>query len=45
MGPQTPLLAGLAVYVVATALCALAPTVETLIAFRLLQGLRARPGS
>ncbi|MGW0942412.1 multidrug effflux MFS transporter [Streptomyces sp. NPDC002623] len=38
-GRRRPLLAGLAVYVVATALCALAPTIEMLVAFRLLQGL------
>ncbi|MER6959599.1 multidrug effflux MFS transporter [Streptomyces sp. NPDC000618] len=38
-GRRRPLLAGLAVYVVATALCALAPTIELLVAFRLLQGL------
>ncbi|MFE6171726.1 multidrug effflux MFS transporter [Streptomyces sp. NPDC056464] len=38
-GRRRPLLAGLAVYVVATALCALAPTVEFLVAFRLAQGL------
>ncbi|ANS64830.1 bicyclomycin resistance protein [Streptomyces lincolnensis] len=38
-GRRRPLLAGLAVYVVATVLCALAPTVEVLVAFRLLQGL------
>lgn len=38
-GRRRPLLAGLAVYVVATVLCALAPTVETLVAFRLTQGL------
>ncbi len=38
-GRRRPLLAGLAVYVVATALCALAPTVEALVAFRLAQGL------
>ncbi|MET9776062.1 Bcr/CflA family efflux MFS transporter [Streptomyces sp. NPDC006367] len=38
-GRRRPLLAGLAVYVVATALCALAPTVELLVAFRLAQGL------
>jgi MFS transporter, DHA1 family, multidrug resistance protein len=38
-GRRRPLLAGLAVYVVATVLCALAPTVETLVAFRLAQGL------
>lgn len=45
-GRRRPLLLGLAVYIVATALCALAPTIETLIAFRLVQGLgQARPGS
>ncbi|MDF3145525.1 MULTISPECIES: multidrug effflux MFS transporter [unclassified Streptomyces] len=38
-GRRRPLLAGLAVYVVATVLCALAPTVEFLVAFRLAQGL------
>ncbi|MES5825105.1 multidrug effflux MFS transporter [Streptomyces sp. RG80] len=43
-GRRRPLLVGLAVYVVATALCALAPTVETLVAFRLLQGLAGAAG-
>ncbi|MGN9762133.1 multidrug effflux MFS transporter [Streptomyces sp. SD31] len=38
-GRRRPLLAGLAVYVVATALCAFAPTIEFLVAFRLAQGL------
>ncbi|TXS45109.1 Bcr/CflA family efflux MFS transporter [Streptomyces sp. uw30] len=38
-GRRRPLLAGLVVNVVATALCALAPTVEFLVAFRLAQGL------
>ncbi|CAL9318649.1 multidrug effflux MFS transporter [Streptomyces sp. SudanB52_2052] len=38
-GRRRPLLAGLAVFVVATVLCALAPTVELLVAFRLAQGL------
>ncbi|WSB54021.1 multidrug effflux MFS transporter [Streptomyces cellulosae] len=38
-GRRRPLLAGLAVYVVATVLCAVAPTVELLVAFRLAQGL------
>ncbi|MGW1952069.1 multidrug effflux MFS transporter [Streptomyces sp. NPDC001920] len=38
-GRRRPLLCGLAVYVLATVLCALAPTVETLVAFRLAQGL------
>ncbi|MFJ3755658.1 multidrug effflux MFS transporter [Streptomyces sp. NPDC090080] len=43
-GRRRPLLAGLAVYVVATALCALAPNVETLVAFRLAQGLAGAAG-
>ncbi|MEU6445657.1 multidrug effflux MFS transporter [Streptomyces sp. NPDC046979] len=43
-GRRRPLLAGLAVYVVATALCALAPTVELLVAFRLIQGLAGAAG-
>ncbi|MGW2031862.1 multidrug effflux MFS transporter [Streptomyces sp. NPDC001761] len=43
-GRRRPLLAGLAVYLAATALCALAPTVETLIAFRLAQGLAGAAG-
>src|SRR5689334_25372105 len=43
-GRRRPLLAGLAVYVVATALCALAPTVEFLVGFRLLQGLAGAAG-
>lgn len=38
-GRRRPLLAGLAVFVVATVLCALAPTVELLVACRLAQGL------
>ncbi|GGY40477.1 multidrug effflux MFS transporter [Streptomyces djakartensis] len=38
-GRRRPLLTGLAVFVVATVLCALAPTVGLLIAFRLAQGL------
>jgi DHA1 family bicyclomycin/chloramphenicol resistance-like MFS transporter len=38
-GRRRPLLTGLALYVVATALCALAPTVQLLVAFRLAQGL------
>ncbi|MFD3804651.1 Bcr/CflA family multidrug efflux MFS transporter [Streptomyces sp. NPDC058611] len=38
-GRRRPLLAGMVVYVLATAICALAPTTELLIAFRLLQGL------
>ncbi|MDX3133201.1 multidrug effflux MFS transporter [Streptomyces europaeiscabiei] len=43
-GRRRPLLLGLAVYIVATALCALAPTIETLIAFRLVQGLAGSAG-
>ncbi|MER5514579.1 multidrug effflux MFS transporter [Streptomyces sp. NPDC002763] len=43
-GRRRPLLAGLAVYVAATALCALAPNVETLVAFRLAQGLAGAAG-
>jgi DHA1 family bicyclomycin/chloramphenicol resistance-like MFS transporter len=43
-GRRRPLLAGLAVYIVATALCALAPTVELLVALRLLQGLAGAAG-
>ncbi|MEW2048915.1 multidrug effflux MFS transporter [Streptomyces sp. NPDC005476] len=43
-GRRRPLLAGLAVYVVATALCALAPTVELLVACRLVQGLAGAAG-
>lgn len=38
-GRRRPLLTGLAVYVVATALCALAPSIGFLVAFRLAQGL------
>ncbi|WP_079191550.1 Bcr/CflA family multidrug efflux MFS transporter [Streptomyces sp. CB00455] len=38
-GRRRPLLTGMAVYVLATAICALAPTTELLIGFRLLQGL------
>jgi len=43
-GRRRPLLAGLVVYVVATALCAVAPTVELLVAFRLMQGLAGAAG-
>ncbi|WP_406009301.1 multidrug effflux MFS transporter [Streptomyces sp. NBC_00637] len=43
-GRRRPLLAGLLVYVVATALCALAPTVELLVACRLVQGLAGAAG-
>ncbi|MGV9451070.1 multidrug effflux MFS transporter [Streptomyces sp. NPDC003635] len=43
-GRRRPLLIGLAVYVLATALCAVAPTVEFLVAFRLAQGLAGAAG-
>ncbi|MFF0202688.1 multidrug effflux MFS transporter [Streptomyces sp. NPDC005017] len=43
-GRRRPLLAGLAVYVVATVLCAVAPTVEALVACRLAQGLAGAAG-
>jgi DHA1 family bicyclomycin/chloramphenicol resistance-like MFS transporter len=43
-GRRRPLLAGLAVYVVATALCAVAPNVELLVALRLAQGLAGAAG-
>lgn len=43
-GRRRPLLLGLAVYILATALCALAPNVETLIALRLVQGLAGSAG-
>ncbi|BDM67725.1 Bcr/CflA family drug resistance efflux transporter [Streptomyces nigrescens] len=43
-GRRRPLLAGMVVYVLATALCALATNAELLIAFRLLQGLAGAAG-
>ncbi|WP_405839400.1 multidrug effflux MFS transporter [Streptomyces sp. NBC_01518] len=43
-GRRRPLLTGLAVYVVATALCAIAPNVESLVVFRLVQGLAGAAG-
>ncbi|WP_210586843.1 multidrug effflux MFS transporter [Streptomyces sp. GESEQ-35] len=43
-GRRRPLLIGLAVYIVATALCAVAPTVELLVACRLAQGLAGAAG-
>ncbi|MER6688559.1 multidrug effflux MFS transporter [Streptomyces minutiscleroticus] len=43
-GRRRPLLAGLAVYIAATVVCALAPTVELLVAFRLVQGLAGAAG-
>ncbi|MFF5566608.1 Bcr/CflA family multidrug efflux MFS transporter [Streptomyces sp. NPDC012623] len=43
-GRRRPLLLGMFVYVFATAICALAPNAELLIAFRLLQGLAGAAG-
>ncbi|MGW0553095.1 multidrug effflux MFS transporter [Streptomyces sp. NPDC002926] len=43
-GRRRPLLIGMVVYVVATAICALAPTAELLTGFRLLQGLAGAAG-
>ncbi|WP_328317172.1 multidrug effflux MFS transporter [Streptomyces sp. NBC_00388] len=43
-GRRRPLLAGMVVYVAATAVCAFAPSVELLITFRLLQGLAGAAG-
>ncbi|MEU4347430.1 multidrug effflux MFS transporter [Streptomyces sp. NPDC023838] len=43
-GRRRPLLVGMAVYVVATAVCAFAPDAGLLIAFRLLQGLAGAAG-
>ncbi|MGW7070109.1 Bcr/CflA family multidrug efflux MFS transporter [Streptomyces sp. NPDC054855] len=43
-GRRRPLLIGLFVYILATAICAFAPSVELLIAFRLLQGLAGAAG-
>ncbi|MFF8376321.1 Bcr/CflA family multidrug efflux MFS transporter [Streptomyces sp. NPDC015661] len=43
-GRRRPLLVGMAVYVLATAVCALAPSVELLVGFRLLQGLAGAAG-
>ncbi|MGW2723814.1 multidrug effflux MFS transporter [Streptomyces sp. NPDC001492] len=43
-GRRRPLLIGLVAYVVSTVLCALAPTVELLVAFRLAQGLAGAAG-
>ncbi|MBD9731613.1 multidrug effflux MFS transporter [Streptomyces sp. H28] len=44
LGRRRPLLVGLVAYVLATAVCAFAPTVELLIAFRLVQGLAGAAG-
>ncbi|MFI9046201.1 multidrug effflux MFS transporter [Streptomyces sp. NPDC053427] len=43
-GRRRPLLAGMVIYILATALCVVATTAELLIAFRLLQGLAGAAG-
>ncbi|MGO4462168.1 multidrug effflux MFS transporter [Streptomyces sp. M-16] len=43
-GRRRPLLAGMVLYVLATAVCSLAPTTELLIGFRLVQGLAGAAG-
>lgn len=43
-GRRKPLLLGMIVYVIATAICAVAPSAELLIGFRLLQGLAGAAG-
>ncbi|MGW2658086.1 multidrug effflux MFS transporter [Streptomyces sp. NPDC001478] len=43
-GRRRPLLLGMVVYVLATAICVFAPTAELLIGFRLLQGLAGAAG-
>ncbi|MFF4797277.1 multidrug effflux MFS transporter [Streptomyces sp. NPDC001351] len=43
-GRRRPLLTGMVAYVVSTVLCAVAPTVESLVAFRLAQGLAGAAG-
>ncbi|OLT42673.1 Bcr/CflA family drug resistance efflux transporter [Saccharomonospora sp. CUA-673] len=44
LGRRTPLLVGVAVYIAASVLCALAPTIEVLIAARALQAMGAAAG-
>ena len=44
IGRRTPLLVGLALYVVATVACVFADSIEALITFRLIQGLAAAAG-
>ncbi|WP_433549534.1 Bcr/CflA family multidrug efflux MFS transporter [Streptomyces sp. CA-294286] len=44
LGRRRPLLVGMVVYVLATAICAFAPNAELLITFRLLQGLAGAAG-
>lgn len=43
-GRRRPLLAGMVIYVLATAVCAFAPTAALLVGFRLLQGLAGAAG-
>jgi DHA1 family bicyclomycin/chloramphenicol resistance-like MFS transporter len=43
-GRRRPLIAGMSLYVLASAACAFAPNVETLTAFRLIQGLAGSAG-
>lgn len=43
-GRRKPLLLGMIIYVIATAICAFAPSAELLIGFRLLQGLAGAAG-
>ncbi|MBB5933274.1 Bcr/CflA family multidrug efflux MFS transporter [Streptomyces zagrosensis] len=43
-GRRRPLLVGMVIYVIATAICAFAPNAELLIVFRLLQGLAGAAG-
>ncbi|MFJ9408356.1 multidrug effflux MFS transporter [Streptomyces sp. NPDC101393] len=43
-GRRRPLLTGMVIYILATALCVVAPNAELLIAFRLLQGLAGAAG-
>ncbi|MFI5755532.1 multidrug effflux MFS transporter [Streptomyces sp. NPDC051569] len=43
-GRRKPLMFGMVVYIIATAMCAVAPSVELLIGFRLLQGLAGAAG-
>lgn len=43
-GRRRPLLIGMVIYIVASAACAFAPTIETLTAFRLVQGLAGAAG-
>src|SRR5690606_22369621 len=44
LGRRRPLLAGLAVYAATSALCALSPSIETLVALRVAQGVAGATG-